>query len=43
MLSRLFQSLILILAAPFFLASSLIGLTLIVTGQTIQSVRKVWR
>jgi hypothetical protein len=41
--SRLVQSLILIVCDPFLLASSLIGLTLIVTGQTIQSVRKIWR
>jgi hypothetical protein len=43
MLSRLVQSLILIVCAPFLLVSSLIGLTLIVTGQTIQSIRKVWK
>lgn len=43
MTSKLLQTAALLIAAPFLLAGSMVGLVLIVIGQTAQSVRKVWR
>lgn len=43
MTSKLLQTAALLITAPFLLAGSVIGLILIVIGQTAQSIRKVWR
>lgn len=43
MTSKLLQTLALLISAPFLLLGSMVGLVLIVIGQTVQSVRKVWR
>lgn len=42
MTSKLLQTLVLLIAAPFLLLGSMVGLVLSCTGHTVQAVRKVW-